>query len=120
MVGTDGTDGTDGRRRTGAVLVLAGSLVVAVPGLVLLAIGVCFGVGGTASAGAGDWLRAGLLVLGGPLAGLAAAALLLSTPWVRRLDSPERAALVAFCLFCGTLAEGLLLAAGAEPVPPLY
>ncbi|MFD0530283.1 hypothetical protein ACFQ1I_32110 [Kitasatospora arboriphila] len=59
-------------------------------------------------------------MLGGPLAGLCGAALLLWTPRVRRLDPLERAALVAFCLFCGTLAEGLLLAAGAEPVPPLY
>ncbi|PBC77206.1 hypothetical protein BX265_1948 [Streptomyces sp. TLI_235] len=107
--------GVDGRRRAGAVLVLAGSLVVAVPGLLLLAVGVCFGVGGS-----GDWLRAGLTVLGGPLAGLTAAGLLLWTPRVRRLNTLERAALVAFCLFCGTLAEGLLLAAGAEPVPPLY
>ncbi|MCU7822306.1 hypothetical protein [Kitasatospora sp. DSM 101779] len=112
--------GVDGRRRAGTVLVLAGSLVVAVPGLVLLAIGVCIGVGGSVAAGPGDWLQALLLVLGGPLAGLAAAGLLLRTPRVRRLDPLERAALVAFCLFCGTLTEGLLLAAGAEPVPPLY
>ncbi|MFD9127255.1 hypothetical protein [Kitasatospora sp. NPDC059571] len=111
----------DENRRSAAVLVLLGSLVVAVPGLLLLVIGVGFGVGSSPGASFGDWLRAYLLVLGGPLAGLAVAgALVRLVPAVRRLDPTERAALAAFCLFCGTLAQWLLLMAGVGAVPATY
>ncbi|GAA5013956.1 hypothetical protein [Kitasatospora paranensis] len=103
------------------MLVLAGSLVVAGPGVLLLVIGVGFGVGSSPSPRFGDWVRACLPVLGGPLAGLAAAWLLVRlVPAVGRLDPLERAALCAFCLFCGTLGEWLLLAAGVDSVPATY